>query len=142
GSRARRSVVYPGAGFWYCASGRVFLFPRLTKPDYAPGGVEGQTPRPYHRVRGHCGGPTVSAPLKKLLLPLCLLAGCRTSRIESLKAEYETADRLLNQGNSKQALALADSALRRCGSSQEWCWRLRILKAETLIANRQAEAAL
>jgi CHAT domain-containing protein len=80
--------------------------------------------------------------MKRLLLPLCLLAGCRTSRIESLDSEYQTAERLLREGDFKSALSLADSALRRCGTSQEWCWRLRVLKAETLIASRHEEAAL
>ncbi|MGP0075722.1 MAG: CHAT domain-containing protein [Bryobacteraceae bacterium] len=77
-----------------------------------------------------------------LFLLLCLLAGCRTSRTESLDAEYKTAQQLLREGDFKQALSLADSALRRCGSSAERCWTFRILKAQTLIASQQAEAAL
>jgi len=70
------------------------------------------------------------------------MTACRTSRIESLDTDYKKAEKLLKEGDLKQALSLADSALRRCGSSPEWCWTLRILKAETLLNSRQEEAAL
>jgi CHAT domain-containing protein len=71
-----------------------------------------------------------------------LLAGCRTSRVESLESEYKTADRLLKEGDLNRAESVADSALQRCGSSQEWCWKLRLLKSESLIESQKAEAAL
>ena len=80
--------------------------------------------------------------MNRLLLLCCLLAGCRTSRIESLNTEYQVAERLLREGDYKRTLLLVDSALRKCGSSQESCYRLRLLKAETLILSQQPEAAL
>jgi CHAT domain-containing protein len=62
--------------------------------------------------------------------------------MESLDAQYQRAEKLLKEGNLRQALSIADAALHRCGSSAEWCWKLRILKAETLVTSRQEEAAL
>ena len=41
-----------------------------------------------------------------------------------------------------RAQSVADSALRRCGSSQEWCWKFRLLKTESLIESQKAEGAL
>ncbi len=73
---------------------------------------------------------------------LVSLAACGPARIESVDAEYQAAERVLKQGDFKGALALADSGLRKCGSSQEWCWKWRLLKAETLVASRQEEEAL
>lgn len=90
----------------------------------------------------HDSGATLSAIVLALLVLLGLLAGCRTPRTESLDDEYQKAKRLLEKGDTKQALSIADSALRRCGSSPEWCGRLRILKAEALLVSHQAEAAL
>lgn len=91
---------------------------------------------------GHDSRQTLSAIIRILVLTLCLLAGCSASRKESLQAQFTGADRLLREGDWKTALSLADSALRTCGSSPEWCWRLRILKAETLTAGQEADAAL
>ncbi len=79
--------------------------------------------------------------MKVLLFCFCLTA-CRTSRIDGLRADNERAQNLLKTGDVKQALLVADSALARCGSSPEWCWRLRILKAEVLVTSRRAEECL
>jgi CHAT domain-containing protein len=76
-----------------------------------------------------------------LLLCICLTA-CGTARIEELRADNERARNLLKTGDLKQALLVADSALARCGSSPEWCWRLRILKAEVLVTSRRAKECL
>ncbi len=79
----------------------------------------------------------------KAALLLCLgLTACGTSRVEQLKAQSEQARSLLRNGDVKEALRVADTALARCGSSLEWCWRLRILKAEVLVTSRRAEEGL
>jgi CHAT domain-containing protein/Flp pilus assembly protein TadD len=93
-------------------------------------------------VPGHDSRQTLSAIIRILIITLCWLAGCRASRKESLQAEFTRADRLLREGDWKTARSLADSALRKCGSSPEWCWRWRILKAETLTTGQEADAAL
>jgi len=80
--------------------------------------------------------------MKWLPLLLVSLAACGPSRIQSFAAEYQTAERTLMVGDFPRALALEDAALRNCGSSLEWCWRWRILKAETLVGSRQEEAGL
>ena len=77
-----------------------------------------------------------------LFLLLIFAGGCRTAGIESRQADYQTSERLLREGDFKRALSLADSELQTCGSSPEWCWKFRLLKAEALITSRQEKAAL
>jgi CHAT domain-containing protein len=76
------------------------------------------------------------------LLLLVLVAGCHTSQLESLQDDYQTAERLLRAGDFLHALSLADGAFRRCGSSEEWCWKFRLLKAELLVASGEETDAL
>jgi tetratricopeptide (TPR) repeat protein len=76
------------------------------------------------------------------LLLLALLSGCSRQRTQPIAGEYSTAENLLKQGDWKEALAPADSGLRRCGSLSEWCWKFRLLKAEALVTGRQYSAAL
>jgi len=78
----------------------------------------------------------------RILLLFVLLAGCNRQRTQSADAGYESANRLMEQGALKQAAVEADSGLRKCGSSLEWCWKFRLLKAEILLASRQEESAL
>jgi len=67
------------------------------------------------------------------LLLFCLLSGCSRSRNQPPLPDYASAERLLKQGNLKDALAQADDGLSRCGSSSESCWNFRLLKAEALL---------
>jgi CHAT domain-containing protein len=78
----------------------------------------------------------------RFLLLLALLSGCSRQRTQPIAGEYSTAENLLKQGDWKEALAPADSGLRRCGSLSEWCWKFRLLKAEALVTGRQYSAAL
>jgi CHAT domain-containing protein len=80
--------------------------------------------------------------MRCFLVLLALLSGCSRPRTQPIEAEYSTAESLLKQGDWKEALAPADSGLRRCGSLLEWCWKFRLLKAEALVTGRQYEAAL
>jgi CHAT domain-containing protein len=71
-----------------------------------------------------------------------LLSGCGASHLESLEANYRTAGRLLATGDFQRALPIADSGLRRCGSSEEWCWKFRLLKADALVTSGDQKSAL
>jgi len=74
------------------------------------------------------------------LLVLSLLCGC--GRPQPRRADYETIQRQLKEGQLPQALAGAEAGLHNCGSSEELCWRFRILNAETLLLMRKPKAAL
>ncbi|MBZ5726330.1 MAG: CHAT domain-containing protein [Acidobacteriia bacterium] len=72
-----------------------------------------------------------------LLLLLALLSGCGRPA-----ATYAAAERLLKQGELRQAVARADAGLKSCGPSPEWCWKFRLLEAETLLlSGKPAEAS-
>jgi CHAT domain-containing protein len=80
--------------------------------------------------------------MRRFLLLLALLSGCSRPRTQPIEAEYSTAESLLKQGDWKAALARADSGLRRCGPSSEWCWKFRLLKADALVMGQQYKDAL
>jgi CHAT domain-containing protein/Tfp pilus assembly protein PilF len=80
--------------------------------------------------------------MRRFLLLLALLSACNRPRIQPIETEYSAAERLSKQGEWQEALEKADSGLRRCGSSSEWCWKFGLLKAETLVAGRKYKDAL
>jgi len=80
--------------------------------------------------------------MRRLLLLLVLLPGCSRQRAHPISDDYTAAERLLKKGELKEAQARASDGLKGCGSSAEWCWKFRLLEAETLLANRQNQAAL
>jgi len=77
----------------------------------------------------------------RVLLLLLLLSGCRTSQVKS-QVDYQAAEDLLRTGDFERALSIADRGFRSCGSSQEWCWKFRLLKAETLLKSGEEKKAL
>jgi CHAT domain-containing protein len=76
------------------------------------------------------------------LILLGLMLGCDRSHKLTIDDEYLSAERLLNQGELKQALTRADAGLNKCGSSLEWCWKFRLLKAQSALLSGQERAAL
>src|SRR5713101_4661799 len=76
------------------------------------------------------------------LLLLGLLLGCGRSHNLAIDDEYLRAERLLNQGELKQALIRADTGLKKCGSSPERCWKFRLLKAQSALLSGQERMAL
>src|SRR5258706_4760332 len=81
--------------------------------------------------------------MRRLLLLLVLLPGCSRQRTHPISDDdYTAAERLLKKGELKEAQVRAAEGLKGCGSSAEWCWKFRLLEAETLLTNRQGHAAL
>jgi CHAT domain-containing protein len=78
----------------------------------------------------------------RFLLILGVLLGCGRSHNLAIDDEYLIAERMLKQGELKQALTRADHGLRNCGSSLEWCWKFRLLKAQVALLGGQERAAL
>src|SRR6266852_1662895 len=76
------------------------------------------------------------------LILLAVLLGCGRSHNLAIGDEYVSAERLLKQGEVKQALARADTGLKKCGSSVEWCWKFRLLKAQAALLSGQEREAL
>ena len=79
------------------------------------------------------------------LLSALTLAGCARQKLQSDAARYDEARRLLDTEHLQAASAKTDSGLLRTAPGSTYYWRFRLLKAEILLAQReakQAEAAL
>ena len=70
------------------------------------------------------------------------MSGCSSTRTQAIVSDYDTAKRLLKQGELQKALVLADGELQRCGYSATLCWKSRLLKAEILVQSGSNEEAL
>jgi CHAT domain-containing protein len=68
------------------------------------------------------------------------LAGCNPG--QTVGTLYQNAETSFKKGDLKTAVDRAESGLRRCGSSLEWCWKFRLLKAESLMALGQNKTAV
>ena len=69
------------------------------------------------------------------------MVGCDQKSIQSNDALYNNAEASFKRGDVKIALDRAEAGLSRCGPSQEWCWKFRLLKAESLMALGQSKTA-
>jgi CHAT domain-containing protein len=67
--------------------------------------------------------------------------GCGRRPVQSNDAFYNDAELSFKKGDIKIALDEAEAGLRRCGSSPEWCWKYRLLKAESLMGLGQSKTA-
>jgi CHAT domain-containing protein len=67
--------------------------------------------------------------------------GCGRKPVQPNDALYRDAETSFQKGDTTIALDRAETGLRRCGSSSEWCWRFRLLKAESLMALGQSKIA-
>jgi CHAT domain-containing protein len=79
-----------------------------------------------------------------LLLALVLM-GCGRARLDSLESSYREARTLLRAEKPQAAWDQTEAALRQARPESVWYWRLRLLRAEILLAKRegkQAEEAL
>jgi CHAT domain-containing protein len=65
-----------------------------------------------------------------VLLLVVLTTGCDRMSIRSNEALYRSAQLALQRGDKKTALDRAKSGFRKCGSSAEWCWKFKLVKAE------------
>ncbi len=72
--------------------------------------------------------------MRRLACLVLLLSGCARQSPDSI---YEKSKSLLDRGEWKPALADAEAGFRR-----EPSWRFRLLKAEILLSNGQAPAAM
>ena len=80
--------------------------------------------------------------MPSFLLLLVSITGCSRFGPPSAAPDVRDVDHLLRNGELKPALAQADVGLDKCGSSQELCWKFRLLKAEALLLSGQERAAL
>ncbi|HEV8041020.1 MAG TPA: CHAT domain-containing tetratricopeptide repeat protein [Bryobacteraceae bacterium] len=69
-----------------------------------------------------------------------LFAGCNPGL--SIGTLYKNAETSFKKGDLKTAVDRTESGLRRCGSSLEWCWKFRLLKAESLMAQGENKTAV
>jgi CHAT domain-containing protein len=83
--------------------------------------------------------------MKRVLLAFAVLiaTGCGSSRGRSLQAALEDSQEALRLGDTAAALARTDDALKPLAAADgsEAAWRLRLLRAETLITRRDFSAA-
>jgi CHAT domain-containing protein len=70
-----------------------------------------------------------------------LVTGCDRKPIQSNDALYKESETSFRKGDIRIALDRAEAGLRRCGTSSEWCWQFRLLKAESLMALGQSKTA-
>ncbi|HZU27648.1 MAG TPA: CHAT domain-containing protein [Bryobacteraceae bacterium] len=74
-------------------------------------------------------------------LLLLALAGCGRSIAPSEPSEYNAIRALLHSERYQQAAGRTEAALRHTQPGSVWYWRLRILRAEILLARREAVEA-
>ena len=67
--------------------------------------------------------------------------GCDRKPVQSNDAFYKDAETSFQKGDTAIALDRAEAGFRRCGSSPQWCWQFRLLKAESLMALGQSKTA-
>jgi CHAT domain-containing protein len=77
-----------------------------------------------------------------ILVIATVTAGCHRLQVRSNEAVYQNAEISFKKGDLTAALAQVGDGFKKCGSSREWCWKFRLLKADILLAMAQSEAAL
>src|ERR1700693_1875018 len=75
-----------------------------------------------------------------ILILVALADGCHRSSTQPYDVLYRRAEDSFKKANTKQALSQAEEGLKRCGSSQEWCWEFRLLKAEIIVSAQPKDA--
>jgi CHAT domain-containing protein len=75
------------------------------------------------------------------LLLIIAISGCGRARIESPSAAYQEARNLLRTERYEAALAKTEATVKHTGPESAWHWKLRLLKAEILLAKREAKQA-
>jgi CHAT domain-containing protein/predicted negative regulator of RcsB-dependent stress response len=84
-------------------------------------------------------------PGKECALGLCLvlaLAGCGQTNQLSAEKLYQEAYNLLRSEHYQEASNKMEAGLKRAPPGSAWYWKLRLLKAEILLAKRQLPQAL
>lgn len=84
-------------------------------------------------------------PGKECALGLCLvlaLAGCGQTNQLSAEKLYQEAYNLLRSEHYQEASNKMEAGLKRAPPGSAWYWKLRLLKAEILLAKRQLAQAL
>jgi CHAT domain-containing protein/Tfp pilus assembly protein PilF len=79
--------------------------------------------------------------MRVALVLLLALAGCGDRTAHSVESLYLDARTLMRSEHYPAARARMELALRRAGPASPWYWKLRLLKVEILIGQREAKRA-
>ena len=79
--------------------------------------------------------------IRFVLLLIIGITGCGRSRIESPQPAYQEARNLFRSEHYDAGLAKSEAALKNTSPNSPWHWKLRLLKAEILLAKREAKQA-
>lgn len=95
------------------------------------------------RGEGPLSGCRTIFPFGRVVLLLLLLIACATRPAPDPEAVFQQATSLRQQGNTRQALTVAERGLARFENNPhgDWYWKFRLLKAEILLTQGNPAAS-